>query len=164
MSKNFVVVFRRKAQGKGFPKVGMPASVVPGDYLTFFLGGAYHTREVASVHNGYAMTLPLTATVGDHKTTLDGPRKVPWADMDSSERRITPTDLALVPPPVVPEPGKRRKTRVAPVKPEPPPKEPEPEPPPKEPEPEPPPKVKKAKRTKATMAEALDLWSLLEDI
>jgi hypothetical protein len=157
VSKNFVRVFQRKDHGKSFPRIGTTASIQPGDYLTFFLSGAYHTREVASVHNGYAMTLPLTVQMGDYKTTLDGPRKVPWADMDSSERRITPADPALVPPPVVsePEPVKRRKTRVAPVKllPEPPPKEPEPEP-------EPPPKVK---RTKATTTEALDLWSLLED-
>lgn len=167
MPKNFVRVFQRKAQGKDFPKIGTPTSVQPGDYLTFFLNGAYHTREVGSVHQGYVMTLPLLTFFGQDRHVLDDARKVLWEDMDSSDRRCVPVDPALAPttpdpePEPEPEPTKKparqRKPRATPAKPPPPAPPPEPiKSPPK-------PKVKAAKPPKATVAEALDLWTLLDD-
>ena len=148
MTKNFVRVFQKKAQGVGFPKIGLPSSVQPGDSLTFFLSGAYHTRDVDSVHNGYVMTLPLEATLNGKVVVIDDARKVPWGDMDSSERRTVPSDPALTTTPdPAPVAAKQRRTRVVAEPPSPP--------------PEPPPKVTNA--PKATAEEAWDLWSLLDD-
>lgn len=69
----FQPVFRGEGVGKK-PKLGLPDSVQPGDWLTFIEDERYVTREVASTHSGYVLTAPLRSGYGT--TVLDGPRKV----------------------------------------------------------------------------------------
>jgi hypothetical protein len=131
----YETVFRWKAQGKTMPKIGLPSSVQPGDWLEFWLDGPQHGRFVSSVHPGYVIVEPLKSAYG----LLDGPCKVEHKDVVSAHRRFEEPEE----PEVVAEPEPPKKTRKRVVKtPEP---EAEPEPVP-EPEPEPPkkrPRVKK---------------------
>jgi len=93
-------VFRAKAQGKTMPKIGMPTSVQPGDWLDFWLdGGARHGRYVASMHEDHCITEPLTGPYG----TLDGPRKVIFTEFCSATRRVDPPADEVAPEPT-PEP------------------------------------------------------------
>ncbi len=87
MGKKFETVYRKKAQGKSLPRLGLPDSVRPGDWLTFFVDGAAYTREVASVHKGHFITCPLASPYG----TIDKVRKVFWEDTATAERRLVPT-------------------------------------------------------------------------
>jgi len=144
VSKNFVRIFQRKA------KIGLPSSVRPGDHLTFFLdGGAYHSREVDTVHDGYIITLPLMTRFGDKEHVLDGARKVLWEHMDSAERRIVPGDQPAPMKQPDPEPEQ---------KPEPKKRKPKPVVPPAPVEPEPP-----VEPEEDLPDSALELWSLLDD-
>lgn len=186
MGKHHQTVFRRKDQGKEYPKIGLPDSVRPGDYLTFFIDNAYHTREVASVHKGYVMTKPMVLTWGDGtEHLLHKGRKVPWADMDSATRPVPDNATAAPTTPFIPDPDPepepetkpvRKRTRTpkapAPAPPLPAPAPPKPEKPLKPPKPpkakpvspppvEPSPPVKKAKKAKT--AAALDLWASLNE-
>ena len=183
MAGKFLTVYRRKAQGSSFPRIGLPDSIQPGDYLVVFIGGAYHNRKCMSVHRGYVLTAPMIW----NNVTLDSARKIPWEDIDRAERPLEPIQEPVMdhrePKPVpVPKPPKPAPV----VPPAPPKKAPEPPPAPKPPEkpaPKPPeaPKAPKAPKTPKTpktppkptkapepspkepTTESLaDLWSLLD--
>lgn len=114
------VVFRAKAMGKEAPRLGTPSSVQPGDFLTFFIDSAYHTREVASVHKGYIVAKPLESDYG----LLDEARKVPFEDFYDAWRPKAKVAVAQPQPKV-----KASRAKPAP-KPVSPPAPPAPEPPP----------------------------------
>ena len=110
-------VFRAKAQGKTRPKIGMPASVQPGDWLNFWLdGGACHGRYVASMHKDHCITEPLTGPYG----TLDGPRKVLFTEFYDATRRIGPPAEVVEPTPEPKPKPKAKPKRVKPPKKKPP--------------------------------------------
>jgi len=76
-------VFRHKEMSPTQPKIGLPASVQPGDWLNFFLHGAYYGRYVASMHNGYCITEPLGGSSGQ----MDKSYKVKFGDFYDATRR-----------------------------------------------------------------------------
>jgi hypothetical protein len=98
----FDVVFRAKAQGKSLPRIGMPATVQPGDQLTFFLDGAFHTRVVKSMHGSHAVVEALTSPYGK----LDDERKVKFDDFYDAWRPKEPKPEP--PPKPKPEPKPKR--------------------------------------------------------
>jgi hypothetical protein len=108
-------VYRQKPQGKGtgYPKVGKPEGILPGDYLTFFIDNAHHTREVASIHKGYVRVKPVTIACGESTHMLHKGRKVVWKDIIAATRLLTAEAYeawlyleANPPPPPEPKPPK----------------------------------------------------------
>ena len=95
-------VFRAKRVSADKPRLGTPESVQPGDVLDFYAGGCY-SREVDTCHKGYVTTKPLVSPYG----TLDGPRKVMFADMASAVRPIDPV-AEPVPTPAPPAPPAKK--------------------------------------------------------
>jgi len=153
MSKiKYVPVYHKKAQGVTLPKLGTPDRIRPGDYLTFFIDGAYHTRVVDTTHSGYVMTCPLISPWGKGKTVLDKARKVPWDDIDSAARAPATTStmepVQAPPEPELPKPLPEPKVRQKQQ-----PETPRPKPAPAKPE----------KPPKVSAKEILDLWALLDD-
>lgn len=184
----FTPVFRRKAQGDKKPRVGLPDSIRPGDYLTVYINGACHTRRCLYAHKGHVLTEPLRW----NGQTLDSSRKIPWEDIEEASRPpegfqepVTDTLVRQPPPPLkkpeqpkTPEPSE---VLVPEPVPDPPKRSEVPEPPKKPAAPEPPKKPRVPKKpaapepSKKPMAQEppnpepklpsdlTDLWSLLSN-
>ena len=164
----FTPVYRRKAQGDKRPRLGLPDSIRPGDYLTVYINGACHTRRCMSIHKGHVLTEPLRW----NGQTLDSSRKILWEDIEDASRPpedyqepVTDTLRPRPQPPEPPPPKKPDPLKGEPAPPSAPPPEVTPKPPkkPKAPEPpkkpkapEPPPPAKPALPNDLT-----DLWALL---
>lgn len=76
------VVFRAQRLSAKSPRLGIPDTVQPGDWLTFYDGDKLITRVVGSVHKKHVLTEALP---GDHGT-LDGPHRVKPEDFYEASR------------------------------------------------------------------------------
>lgn len=129
--KRYETVYRWRAAGKQFPKIGVSPNVAqPGDLVSFFEGGQY-TRVVKEVKGGLIHTEPLM--------DKDPPRKIKFDDVseiirDHGVQAQALPEPAPASPVAVPEevrkplPASRAKPRRTPKAPRTP--QPLPEPPP----------------------------------
>ncbi len=126
--KRYETLYRRRAAGTRFPKVGVSPDVAqPGDLVSFYAGGQY-TRIVKEVKGGLIHTEPLM--------DKDPPRKIKFDDVSEIMRDhgVQVPEPVPEPPVAAPEearkplPASRAKPRRAPKAPRTP--QPLPEPPP----------------------------------
>lgn len=146
------VIYRQKDQGKGYPKMGSPADLRPGDYLTFLIGQASHTRVVHSLHKSCVMVRPVTLDSGGQTIQLHKGRKVYFKDIVLATRLMTAEDYEAhlyllrnpaplrspVPPPVAVAPLARAPKPLLP-------------------------KTKPGKKIAPTQADVMDLWAMLNE-
>lgn len=175
------VIYRQKTQGKGYPKLGSPLDLRPGDYVTFLNRNlAHHTKVVNSVHKSHVMV--RQGAGADQTAVLPKCKKVSFKDIVRATRLLTPEDyeahlylLANPPPPPPPKvpkvpKGKRALKPVA-SPPEPvlvvpekvqAPRAPKPvTPPPVAPPVQP--KVGPVKKAPPSEAAVMDIWAFLND-
>jgi len=173
------VIYRQRSHGKGYPPLGAPQDLRPGDYLTFLIDRSHHVRVVNSVHKSFVMVRPMTIDSGGQTIMLHKGRKVSFKDIVIATRMMTAEDyeahlylLANPPPPPPPqEPkkpkGKRgKKSKAASPAPEPvlpPPPPPPPLPKKQLPQPKAAPPPQPVKKPPPSEAAVLDLWAALND-
>jgi hypothetical protein len=93
VANKYETLYRHRAAGERFPKIGDSPSVAqPGDLVSFFEGGQY-TRVVKEVKGNLIHTEPLM--------DKDPPRKIKFDDVAEIMRKLSPQAPE---PPVAPPP------------------------------------------------------------